>query len=374
MLNAIICVWNEEDIIASCVANAFAQGCDRVFILDNASTDTTVQQAIGAGAVYHATFKTDEFDETQKTVYLNKCVLGINEQLPDERNRWLYTDADEFPDFDTGKTIKETLREMPPEVRAVGGYACDHIPTHEPYYVPGLHPADCMPVGTPDKEKPWKFNLLRHDKDKPPMYSRSGSHTYNSNGGEVVEAQERFLIHHFRYRRPEVTKARLKALVSPNAEGKRRVDWYDRMSVIDGKERSQYHDRPEQMDRMYIKNKYGNLKTEALPYNFSKIVRWYDPLSITITSSALNETELAIWRGTQAYFMRDFNRALLAFNHAFEAETDALKAGLLLASMTRCYVHLDDPTHITIVDILRKSPHPEVRSLVSSIGVKAPAS
>ena len=35
MLYCILCVWNEEDIIASTVRHAYAQGCDRVFIIDN---------------------------------------------------------------------------------------------------------------------------------------------------------------------------------------------------------------------------------------------------------------------------------------------------------------------------------------------------
>ena len=40
-LYAIICTWNEEDIIASTVRHAFAQGCDKVFVVDNGSTDAT---------------------------------------------------------------------------------------------------------------------------------------------------------------------------------------------------------------------------------------------------------------------------------------------------------------------------------------------
>ena len=41
ILNAVICVWNEEDIIESTVKHAFSQGCSNVFIVDNGSTDKT---------------------------------------------------------------------------------------------------------------------------------------------------------------------------------------------------------------------------------------------------------------------------------------------------------------------------------------------
>lgn len=341
MLNAIICTWNEEDIIAACVANAKAQGCERVFILDNASTDRTVQQAIRAGAVYQATFKTDEFDETQKTVYLNKCVTSINEQLPDETAWWLYLDADEFPDCDNGKTIRETLYELPPDARAVGSYVCNHLPTHAPYCVPGMHPADFMPLGRCEKDKIWKFNLLRHDKGKPPIYSRSGAHTYNGNGAEIVEAEQRLLTHHFNYRRPEVTRKRLEALILPGANGKSRVAWYDRMSKVEGRERSHYHERLEQMERVYADNRYGNLKTDALEYNYRLLPRWYDPLSAETEAKIgaiadMGELERWICLATQACFMRDFNLALPRFIKAQEATDGEFPAELLLDCISRC--------------------------------------
>lgn len=369
MLNAIICVWNEEDIIASCVSNALAQGCDNVFLLDNASTDRTVQQAIRAGAVYHATFYTDEFDEAQKTVYINKCVLGINEQLPGDKNWWLYIDADEFPDFDTGKTIKETLHELSPEVRVVGSHVCNHVPTHEPYFVQGLHPVDFMPVGKLEKDKVWKFNLLRHDKGCPPIYSRSGSHTYNGNGSEVIESDDTLILHHFNHRRPEVTKRRLKALVEPNKEGKRRVDWLDRMSKVDGKECSFYHRRLEETNKVYIENRYKNFKTEKLSYNFPKVVRWYDPFYLKLDGHKTKNADAFIWQGTHAYFMNDFDSALLRFNDALEMTAEEFKRGLLLLKMAMCYMNLGDQMYLTIMDILKRSPEARVRALVPHLGL-----
>ena len=367
MLNAIMCAWNEEDIIGSSVKNALVQGCDRVFIIDNASSDRTVQQAVRAGAVYHATFTTDEFDEIQKTVYLNKCALGINEQLPDDKNWWLYLDADEFPDFNTGKTIKETLAELPPDVRAVGSHLCNHVPTHKPYYLSGYHPIDFMPVGRLLTHGPWKFNLLRHDRGKPPIYSRSGAHTYNGNGVEIVESEAMLINHHFNYRRPEVTRKRLEDLTLPDENGKRRSDWYDRLSHHDKGVRCLYHDRLEQMDKLYEENRLGNLRTGELDYDFTKVARWYAPSSIDIGAAALPDFDRFVWEGTQAYFLKDFETALFRFNDALEKTVDPLAMGLLLLGMARCYVKQGDPTYNTIVGIMRQSPLPEVRRLADTV-------
>ena len=336
MLNAILCVWNEEDIIGACVANAFAHGCDRVFILDNASTDRTVQRAIRAGAVYHATFATDEFDEIQKTVYINKCVAGITEQLPDETTWWLYLDADEFPDCNTGKTIRETLAALPPDVRAFGSDVCNHLPTHPPYLLPGFHPADFMPVGTLEAgPESYKFTLLRHDKDKSPIYSRTGAHTYASES-PVREAEERIIIHHFNYRQPDATRARMAALILPDARGKRRVAWYDRLSRTDGLERSPYHDRFERLDQFYADNRLGNLKTDTLPYAYPELVRWYDPRDIDLGNTPLSDADRFIWEATRAFFLGNRPLALARYEDALRASEDFEVRRLLTERIERC--------------------------------------
>lgn len=367
MLNAIMCIWNEEDIIAASVRHALAQGCERVFVIDNNSADRTVQQAVRAGAIYHARFATDVFDEAQKTLNLNKCVMEINKQLSGELHWWLFLDADEFPDFDTGKSIRETLSELPSDVRAVGGHLCNHVPTHEPYYVPGFHPADFMPVGRPEKEKTWKFPLLRYDRGKAPLYSCSGAHRYHDNGNVIVESDAQMLIHHFNYRRPEVTKSRLSALVSPDRAGKRRVDWLDRNNPVPGKERSFYHDRFEQMEQVYAENKYGNLKTGELVYNFPGLKRWYAPLNIDVETSVPDITNRRIWQGTLAYFLRDFETALFRFNDALELTTNEYLRGLLLVGMGRSYAKLGDRAFLDIAAILKKSALPEIRALADSL-------
>ena len=53
-------------MIEATVKNAFTQGCDRVFLVDNNSPDGTVQQAIAAGAEIAGSFSTPNYDELLK--------------------------------------------------------------------------------------------------------------------------------------------------------------------------------------------------------------------------------------------------------------------------------------------------------------------
>src|SRR5580704_571314 len=64
-LFAIVGTWCEEDVIEATVHNAFAQGCERVFIVDNASPDDTLKRAVAAGAEIARVYPTDYYDESR---------------------------------------------------------------------------------------------------------------------------------------------------------------------------------------------------------------------------------------------------------------------------------------------------------------------
>lgn len=368
MLYCILCVWNEEDIIASTVRHAYAQGCDKVFIIDNDSTDKTVQQAVRAGAIYHARFASKHFDEAQKTVYINKCALGLNEHSPEDKNWWLYLDADEFPDFHNGKSIKQNLSELPDDVRAVGGHACNHLPTHEPYFIPGYHPADFMPVGVIDRSSIWKYNLLRHDTEQPPIYARSGAHTYNTNGGAMREADIHYIIHHFNYRKRDAIAKRLQILLARDKYGKSRIDWMDQMTRIAGGQKSGYHTRLEKLDEVYKENRYRNMKVNALGYDYSMMCRWYDPRELEESLAGLcGGLDLHIWRGTTLFHLGRYEKALFAFHDALELAPGEPLHGLLLLSIARCCKRMEDPTFETAFQILAAHPDEELRALAREL-------
>lgn len=137
LLNAVLCVWNEEDVIAATVRHAFAQGCANVFIVDNASTDGTVAAAVGAGAVLAASFDSKYFNEDLKVTYLNEVVRRWNAQHEPEQVWWLFADADEFPALNGGLRLAGFLEQLDPAVRGVQGHLYNHLPTHPPYLAAG---------------------------------------------------------------------------------------------------------------------------------------------------------------------------------------------------------------------------------------------
>src|SRR3569623_1577160 len=52
----LVAAWYEADIIGDCVRHQFAQGCERVFLIDNGSPDDTIEQAQAAGAELAASY------------------------------------------------------------------------------------------------------------------------------------------------------------------------------------------------------------------------------------------------------------------------------------------------------------------------------
>ena len=328
MLNAILCLWNEADIIYATVRHALAQGCERVYIIDNGSTDETIREALRAGGTFYGKFHSSSFDETLKTLHINQAATALNAASPDVCNWWLYLDADEFPDFNTGKTIAETISAFSSDVRAVGGYLCEHLPTHVPYYVNHVHPIDFMPVARIG-DRIWKFPLLRHDKDNPDMLSGSGAHRYMSGGVSIQESEEKLLIHHFNYRRPDVTRRRLEALVLPDARGKRRVALHDLRANWNNKARSLYHERLEHMAELYARNAMLNLSETALCYDYARAVRWYDVYALTCEDEHISVYDKHIWQGTHQYYLGGYVSALQHFQDALSLAEDPRHQDLL---------------------------------------------
>src|SRR5215208_6033762 len=62
-LFAVLGTWTEADIVEATVANARVQGCERVYVVDNGSSDDTVEKARSAGAILARRFATVRYDE-----------------------------------------------------------------------------------------------------------------------------------------------------------------------------------------------------------------------------------------------------------------------------------------------------------------------
>src|SRR5215475_14231166 len=95
-LFAILGTWMEEDVVGATVRNAFVQGCERVYLVDNASADNTVASACSEGATLARSFDTDSYDEDLRLRHMNAVVQEVSQTEPHRQIWWLFLDADEF--------------------------------------------------------------------------------------------------------------------------------------------------------------------------------------------------------------------------------------------------------------------------------------
>ena len=317
-----MCIWNEEDIIESSIRHLFAQGCSNVFIVDNASTDKTVENAIRAGAILAAQFESKYFDEFHKISYLNSVVKKYNEQIDTEYIWWLYVDADEFPNIDSNLTIFDFLKSLDVSIRAVQGYMFHHIPTHHPHYISSYHPVDFQPVCT--KSKISKIPLLRYDKNKPHLYSDGGAHTFDTCGERISTLNDILHINHFNFRRPENTIKRIKQLTSRRPDGSSRLDMMDLSVKIAKKSknmRSHYHSLLHRAKSIYNTSPHKILMTDGLSYNYDHIVRWYDPL-LPYISIVESYNDNLLFHAIHYFFLEQYDLALCKFNDLLKITND----------------------------------------------------
>lgn len=238
-LYAVVSSWYEADVIGSTVRNCFAQGCSRVYLLDNASPDDTVAVATKAGATVAEVYATDKYDDDLRTQLQNDLVKRVTEaeRLPDLW--WLTLDADEFPCV-AGGTVLSALTGLPRRVRVVGGNAIDLYPTGPDQYRVGEHPAACMPYGVWRRGGinrycecgHWKHPLARYlDGRWDVAQSRGCHHPAVPPVGPPRLIEPDFHVHFFHapLRRREHAEARLRALCESG-----RCEWDDHVTGSNG--------------------------------------------------------------------------------------------------------------------------------------------
>jgi hypothetical protein len=233
-LFAMLGTWMEADVIDACVRNAFAQGCDEVFLVDNASTDETVEVAQRAGATLAVSFSSESYNESMRIGIMNEAVREISQRAGDEHIWWLWLDADEFPQGPGGATIREYLESLDRQFRCVGARFFNHFPSSVPAYIPGRHPIDDMPWC---EELPadlcgnslnhFKHPLQRFDRSGPPLVSGVGAHSVSCRRAGLFEPRDSLLVHHFNYREEHATRARMELLCGNDAGSDTRVSYQD---------------------------------------------------------------------------------------------------------------------------------------------------
>lgn len=224
---AIIGTWYEGDIIEANVKNAYAQGCERVYLVDNDSPDNTVQAACDAGAILIQSYKTQSYDERLRIRNMNEAVLKVSRQESAEHIWWLWLDADEFPHGPQGLTLKQYLQSLDRRFRIVGARNYNHYPAQQPYYIRGFHPIDFQPlcieyIAHQFGHCPlghWKHPLHRYDRNAPAIISEPGFHRARCEQKPLFEPMQPIFLNHFPYRDREITSRRLRTLCSNDTSG-----------------------------------------------------------------------------------------------------------------------------------------------------------
>jgi hypothetical protein len=225
-LFAVLGTWMEEDIVEATVKNAFAQGVEAVYVVDNASTDATVERAVAAGAVLAESFATSHYEERVRILLMNALVARVSLASGAPHIWWLWLDADEFPEGPGGLTIAEYLRTLDGRFRMVGSTYYNHFPTERPAYIPGFHPIDFQPLCEQYTSKHihycpqphWKHPLQRFDRRDRFISAGGGFHTGSLRTREpLLEPAGGIVTHHITYREESFSRRRLELLCGTSA-------------------------------------------------------------------------------------------------------------------------------------------------------------
>ena len=276
---AVLGTWMEQDVVEATVRNAFAQGVEAVYLVDNASTDATVERAVDAGATLAETFDTAVYDERVRILLMNSVVARTSLASRSRHVWWLWLDADEFPEGPDGTTIAEYLRTLDRRFRLVGSTYYNHFPADEPHYIPGFHPLDFQPLCeryVPLRQRfcdqpHWKHPLQRFDRQGPFLLAIDGFHTASLRTRDpVIEPDGGIVTHHVQYREEEATKARMNLLCG----GPGRNDFNDSLNHRTIKRRF------DSLDAVYARrwDEVNNLRGDE-PLLGVHPVAWPDPAS-----------------------------------------------------------------------------------------------
>ncbi len=222
---AIIKSWMEEDIIEATVRNLFVQGVDGVFLVDQSSTDSTVERAVAAGATVAEIFDRPVFDQRFVQTLMNAVVAKESLRCGERHVWWIYVDPDEFPEGPDGMSIREYLSTLDRTFRIIGARVMNHLPDKKPGYVTGFHPIDFQPMYYALKPwkhwtcEHWKHPLQRFDRYQQFLQCETGAHNALWGGWRTEsEPPGGIVVHHFQYRDEAVTRARLQRLSEPRED------------------------------------------------------------------------------------------------------------------------------------------------------------
>jgi hypothetical protein len=228
----IVGAWMEEDVIGASVANAFHQGCEQVFVVDNDSPDRTVEVAAASGATLARSYRTEGYDELARIAAMNETMHAVTERHGAARTWWLWFDADEFPHGPRGLPLARYLASLDDHYRVIGARYFHHFPSQPPHCVAGLHPIEFQPLCYEQRSNQArcahrKHPLVRLDRGAPAVTMGEGFHGYDLLD-TLAEAPWSAFIHHFPFRAPDMTLQRMTALCAADDAGESRIAPQDR--------------------------------------------------------------------------------------------------------------------------------------------------
>ena len=210
----VIAAWMEEDIIHAAVTHAFEQGADRVFLIDNGSTDRTIDEATAAGAEHLVTHWSNHVDERLRYDLINAQIRHRSKWSGLNRIWWLVIDADEFVTGPHGQTVRQFLDGVDQRCRVVGTRVLDHFPDPDRSYAWRTNP---LAVQSNCIELPSNWCPAGHQKHPAILWGNDlaeitvhpGSHHVGCRAEALYEPAGTLVMHHHPYRSLEHTAARL---------------------------------------------------------------------------------------------------------------------------------------------------------------------
>ncbi len=208
----------EEDIVFASVRHALDQGVQRVYLIDNGSTDSTVGEAVAAGATLVMTFSTEKFDEIFKYRLINEQIAHLSAQSGLDQIWWLMMDADEFTTTPNEASLPSFLGGLDPRCRIVGARVLDHYPVPGSHLAPRAHP---LSMETLCLEKSDQRCMLGHHKHPAFLWKQTqrrivvepGFHQLWCKGEALYEPDRSLVLDHFPYRNEEEMRRRLTRLM-----------------------------------------------------------------------------------------------------------------------------------------------------------------
>ncbi|MFI0367321.1 glycosyltransferase family 2 protein [Actinomadura sp. 1N219] len=204
-------VWNEDDVIYATVRNLFLQGCDEVFVIDDASDDESATEAKAAGATVIQDASDGKFHERRRSERICTVVDAVTEAAG-RPVWWIMVDADEFPRGPGALTIRDLARDLPPSVDTVGSRVLEHYPGRSSAPRQRHHPLDELPsarwhTNPSCPEGHWKHQMLRL-RNPGELRFMLGRHTIAAppQRRPIVESTSSLLMHHFPLRGKEWTQ------------------------------------------------------------------------------------------------------------------------------------------------------------------------